>query len=145
MAAFLYRLSGETFVPPTVPSFTDVAKTNAFYTAVEWMKATAITAGTNNNDGTFSFQPLRAVSRESMAVFLYRDAVRMNPALTYTPPATPSFNDVPKTSPAYKEIEWMVANGIATGFVDGGYHPTADVSRQATAAFLQRFDTKFGG
>ncbi len=145
MAAFLHRYSAETFVPPTVPSFIDVPKTNTFYPAVEWMKATGITAGTDNNNGTFSFQPGRAVSRDSMAVFLYRYALHRNPALTYTPPATPSFNDVPKAAPTYKEIEWMVANGITTGFVDGGYHPSVDVSRQATAAFLQRFDTKFGG
>jgi len=145
MAAFLYRYSGETIVPPTTPSFTDVPKTSTFYTAIEWMRATGIATGTNNNNGTFSYQPGRPVSRQSMAVFLYRQALHKNPALTYTPPATPSFNDVPKTSPAYKEIEWMVASGITTGFVDGGYHPSVDVSRQATAAFLQRFDTKFGG
>jgi hypothetical protein len=46
--------------------------------------------------------------------------------------------DVPTDSPFHDDIDWLTDNGIAEGFADGGYHPTAPVSRQAMAAFMHR-------
>jgi hypothetical protein len=69
-----------------------------------------------------------------MAAFLYR--FEGEPA--FTPPIFPSFPDVPTSHPFYKEIEWLVAAGITTGFPDGNFRPGAEVSRQAMAAFLHR-------
>jgi hypothetical protein len=54
------------------------------------------------------------------------------------------FNDVPASSPFHDDISWMVDEDITGGFPDGGFHPTAPVSRQAAAAFLHRlFDRVF--
>jgi hypothetical protein len=52
--------------------------------------------------------------------------------------AVTSFTDVPTSHPFYKEIKAVAEAGIAQGFGDGGYHPSANVTRQAMAAFLER-------
>ena len=69
-----------------------------------------------------------------MAAFLYRFAGQP----PFTPPATPSFTDVPVGSPFYAEVEWLVSRGVTTGWPDGTFRPTATVERQAMAAFLYR-------
>ncbi|MCC5952063.1 MAG: S-layer homology domain-containing protein [Acidimicrobiia bacterium] len=51
-----------------------------------------------------------------------------------------AFTDVGPGHPFETEIGWMVDAGLATGFPDGSFRPTVAVSRQATAAFLFRFD-----
>lgn len=51
-------------------------------------------------------------------------------------PSTPSFKDVPTTHPFYKEIEWMKAQGITTGYSDGTFRSSAPVNRDAMAAFF---------
>ena len=73
MATFLYRAAGNpAFTPPETPSFVDVPTTASTYVAIEWMKAGAITTGTNNGNGTFSYKPADPVSRQAMAAFLHR-------------------------------------------------------------------------
>jgi len=84
-------------------------------------------------DGTFL--PTAAVTRQSMAAFLYRLAG--TPA--FTPPAKATFTDVPKTHPFFKEIEWLAAKNIANGYADGTFGANLQVTRQSTAAFLYRF------
>jgi hypothetical protein len=135
MAAFLYRLEGSpAFEPPEVPSFSDVPSDSTFYLEIEWLRSEGITLG--NADGTFS--PFDPVSRQAMAAFLYRAAG--SPA--FTPPAEPSFTDLPAGVPFYLEVEWLLSQGITTGYDDGdtfSYHPIEDVSRQSMAVFLYRY------
>ncbi|MCC5952625.1 MAG: S-layer homology domain-containing protein [Acidimicrobiia bacterium] len=50
------------------------------------------------------------------------------------------FVDVGPTHPFCVEIEWLAAMGIATGFPDDTFRPVLDVSRQAIAAFLWRYE-----
>jgi len=71
-----------------------------------------------------------------MAAFLYRFAGE--PA--FTPPATATFTDVPVGAPFFLEIEWLSSTGITTGWPDHTFRPSANVERQAMAAFLHRFD-----
>jgi hypothetical protein len=51
---------------------------------------------------------------------------------------TSTFGDVSTGHPFFEEICWLSQMGITGGFADGGYHPSAAVSRQAMAAFLYR-------
>lgn len=139
MAAFLFRYSGDTdFVAPTKPSFADVGTSNPFYRAIEWMKAEKISTGTTQPDGTVTYSPLSAVSREAMAAFLYRFSDE-----SFTPPSSPSFADVPPSSAFYTAVEWMKSTGISTGSAGPNgtllYKPADAVSRQAMAAFLHRY------
>jgi hypothetical protein len=69
MSAFMYRFVGEPpFVAPGSPTFADVSSNHPFYFEIEWMADAGITTGFV--DGTF--RPAAAVSRQSMAAFLYR-------------------------------------------------------------------------
>lgn len=71
MAAFLHRVAGAPpITPPTFSPFTDVDADDALYPSITWLAATGVTTGFT--DG--SFGPTRAVSRQSMAAFLYRFA-----------------------------------------------------------------------
>lgn len=73
VAAFLYRTSGSpAFTPPTAASFTDVPVGVPFFTEIEWMKSEGIATGYDNGDGTMSFHPIEAVTRQSMAEYLFR-------------------------------------------------------------------------
>lgn len=48
------------------------------------------------------------------------------------------FIDVPGSSAACADIEWMVGQGIADGYPDGSFLPLSSATRQATASFLYR-------
>lgn len=50
----------------------------------------------------------------------------------------PSFTDVPPDNPFFVEITTMAGLGVAGGFSDGTFRPTAPVTRQAMAAFIYR-------
>ncbi|NQX11205.1 S-layer homology domain-containing protein [Microbacteriaceae bacterium VKM Ac-2855] len=118
-------------------SFADVPSSNPFFADIEWMKAEGISTGTVLADGTSLYKPADPVSRMAMSAFLYRYS-----GDSYSPPANPSFADVPRDHPFYTEIEWMKAEGITTGTVqpDGPvlYKPNDAVSREAMSAFLYR-------
>jgi len=113
--------------------FTDVTG-NVFNKEIAWMKALGISTG--YDDGTY--RPHETVSREAMAAFMYRMAGR--PA--YTPPAVSSFTDVPTSHLFYKEIAWMKASGLSSGWLDGTYRPGEKISREAMAAFMHRYSVQ---
>ena len=114
----------------TPSPFTDVGPANPFFSDVARMDAEGISSG--YADGTY--RPEDEVTRGAMAAFLHRH--RGSPA--FTPPTTPTFTDVPLGHPFFLEVEWMVADELASGFADGTYRPSDPVSRQAMAAFLHR-------
>lgn len=47
-----------------------------------------------------------------------------------------AFEDVGVAHPFCADIDWMATNGVAGGFDDGTYRPTAVVSRQVAVSFL---------
>lgn len=71
-----------------------------------------------------------------------------NPALTLpgkagvaaTVAATTSpFTDVAISHPFLAEITWLSQSGVTTGYPDGRFKPSANISREAFAAFLYRY------
>jgi hypothetical protein len=140
MAAFLYRQAGSPeFDPPSTPSFTDVPTTQTFYKQIEWMKSEGLTTGNVGQNGTVTFTPEETVTRQAMSAFLYRAAGSPE----FAAPSTPSFSDV-TGGPFYTAVEWMKANNITNGYVEGQtttFHPVEAVSRRAISAFLYRYAT----
>jgi probable HAF family extracellular repeat protein len=133
MSAFLYRLAGSPpFTPPATPTFDDVPSGHPFYAEIEWMVAEGIVAPDVYPDG---FHPGAPTTRQAMAAYLYRLAGSPG----FVPPAPPTFDDVSSSHPFFLEIEWLAAEGITTGFDDGGYHPASKITRQAVAAMLFRY------
>ncbi len=116
----------------TFAQFRDVPVEHVFGEEISWLLDEGITTG--YDDGTF--RPRNKISREAMAAFLYRYAGE--PA--FTPPSRPAFRDVPSDAPFYKEIAWLVSEGITTGYDDGTFRPRSQISREAMAAFLYRFE-----
>lgn len=138
MAAFLYRLKGSPSFTPTAAQktrFSDVTAKTAHYNEIWWLASTGITTG--YDDGTF--RPTSVIIRQDMAAFLYRIAGSPD----YTPSAAvkEKFSDVTESTPHAKEIWWCAENGIANGYDDGTFAPTATIIRQDMAAFLHRISS----
>ncbi len=69
MSAFMYRAAGNpSYAPPAVSLFYDVATTQQFYKEMSWVYQKGV--ANNADDGTFD--PFDSVTREMMAVFMYR-------------------------------------------------------------------------
>ena len=108
VAGLFYRFSGSpAFTPWRQPKFSDVPTGHAAYTEISWLAYTGIGTGYSNGE----FRPRTAVTRQSMAAFLYRLAG----SPSYTPPSTPEFSDVPRGHTYYKAISWLADTGV-----DGG-------------------------
>jgi hypothetical protein len=105
---------------------------STFYGQIEWMAAEDIASGFPNG----TFKPQDVVKRQQMANFLYNLAGQP----TFTPPANPTFSDVPTSNPFYLQVEWMAAEGIASGFPGGLFKPQDGVKRQQMANFLYNLD-----
>jgi hypothetical protein len=111
--------------------FGDVPVGHPFFESVEW----AVGAGVVEGYPDGSFDPAGAVSRQAVAAFLYRFAGSPEVVL----PEVPSFGDVSADHAFFVEIEWLAVEGIAQGYPDGSFDPMGVVSRQAVAAFLERY------
>ncbi|MCU1572070.1 MAG: in [Micrococcaceae bacterium] len=114
--------------------FSDVPGT-MFESDINWMADHGLTTG--YPDGTY--RPLAPVQRDAMAAFLYRLAG----SPSFSAPATSPFSDIDANTMYYKEITWMQSIGLANGYPDGSYRPTAPVNRDAMAAFMNRFSGQF--
>jgi RHS repeat-associated protein len=130
MAATMLVVAPGGVTPAGAATFPDVPDDHPFVDEIEWLVAEGVTTG--YDDGTF--RPTNDITRGAMAAFFYRYIQPVG----FTPPATPSFTDVPITHPFFLEIEWLAQSGITTGFDDDTFRPGASITRQAIAAFVFR-------
>ncbi|WP_298461907.1 amidase family protein [uncultured Cellulomonas sp.] len=123
----------EHVAPFEPPQFVDVVAGQDFYDDIRWLADSGLSTGTTVGDEVY-FYPDRAMSRQAMAAFMYRYA-----GVVHTPaPGRQTFDDVAPGSPFFAAIEWMAAEGLATGYDGDLFGPARPVSRQAMAAFLYR-------
>jgi hypothetical protein len=148
MAVFISRAlaRGEDNVPPgpTQPTFPDVPTDFWAYDHVEYAAANNVVEG--YGDG--SYQPAWTVTRSQMAVFIARGIATPTGEAglaDYTPPETPTFSDVPSSYWSYKHIEYLAAPGIVTGYLDGTFQPTWDVTRDQMAVYIAKAFLAGGG
>jgi len=138
MAVYIARaLSGSAVPPgPEEATFSDVPPDHWTYDAVEYIAALDIVQG--YGDGTY--QPNWFVNRAQMAVFVARALVISlgEGEDPYVPPETPSFDDIPTDYWAYAEVEYLVENGVVSGYPDGRYRPTNVVTRGEMAVYIAR-------
>lgn len=111
-------------------SYSDVTPQGWFYTEMTWAINRGLLPG--YPDGTF--RPAEGIDRKTFARMIY--IYRGKPA--YTPPTKSFFTDVPTTHPYYKEINWLVTQGITAGYEDKTFRPDAIVERHIIAPFLYR-------
>jgi uncharacterized protein YkwD len=145
MAAFMYRLAGKpVFTPPAASPFIDVDTGHKFYKEISWLAEQGVTAGWDEGNGKASYWPKTQVNRDAMAAFMYRLADEP----IFTPPPASPFIDVDTGNLFYKEITWLATQGISAGWDEGNgkasYRPLTSVNRDAMAAFMYRYNLKFG-
>jgi alkaline phosphatase D len=117
--------------PRFVPAaFSDVAPTDRFATAVDWLKSAGITSGVSPT----RFDVNGLVTRGQMALFLWR----MMGEPTGAPGA--NFSDVPTGAGFAPAVDWLKQQRITTG-IDGTtrFNPSGNVPRWQMALFLWRF------
>jgi len=133
-----YLLQNAPIVIEDPATFADVGPTNPFYTFVQWMASSGISTGTAQPSGKPLYKPADAVSRQAMALFMYRLSQE-----TFVPPVNSTFDDVATTSQFYTAVEWMASRGISTGTAQPSgkplFKPSDPVSRQAMALFVARY------
>lgn len=67
-----------------------------------------------------------------------------SPTLDGPPEGRSAFGDVPPGHRFATDIAWLVDEGVAEGYPDATFRPTAPVTRQAAAAFLHRYAGRAG-
>ena len=92
--------------------------------AVEWVKQQALLDESKT-----------VLSRRDVTVALYRLAGAPHVEL----PATSPYADVAPSDPDYAAYIWARQKGITFGWVDGKFHPEANLSARSTLAFLYRY------
>lgn len=133
LVTVLYRAEGQPSVSGLANPFTDVASSQYYYKAVLWAYSKGIVTG---NSAT-TFNPEGNISRQDIAVILYRYAG--NPTATGS---VTSFTDNAKIDAyALTAMKWAVGSGIIGGS-NNKLTPTGQASRAQVAAMLHRFFTK---
>ena len=115
--------------------FTDVNKSDWFYTAVEYVHTNKLFSGTADN----AFSPGLSMTRGMLVTVLHR--------LAGNPKANKStgFSDVSGDDAYYHtSVSWAVENGIINGVGGNAFAPDGEVTREQVAAILWRY-TKFSG
>ncbi len=137
MAVYIARAiaGGDSVVPdgPPTPSFPDVATDYWAFKYVEYAVSEDVVQGYED----LLYHPEYPLDRGQMAVFIAR-ARAGGDASVPDGPGTPTFPDVDTDFWAYKYIEYIVAEGITSGYEDLSYHPEYPCSRDQMAVFVQR-------
>jgi PKD repeat protein len=141
MATYIARsvADGEASVPsgPAEATFTDLPTDHWAFRYVEYAAAQDIVVG--YWDGTY--RPEVDVTRGQMGVFIARGVVAPTDRpdlLSYTPPDTPTFPDVPADYWSYKFVEYLAAEDVVRGYPDGSYRPEEVVTRDQMAVYIAK-------
>ncbi len=121
------------FAPVLAETFRDVPLGSWAFSQILACRNAGIVTGYNDD----SYRPIKAVTRDQMAVYLAR-ALAGGEGQVPTGPAVPTFRDVPTTNWAYHHVEYVADCGVAKGYPDGSYRPTKNVTRDEMAVFVAR-------
>lgn len=127
----LWHVSGQK-APKYDGKFSDVAQDSPLAEPIAWAVKTGIAAGPD--DGTFS--PQASVSREQLAVFLYRFAA----VETTNGDAVDIYRDGSQAADyARAPLAWALGCGLFGGMVSDTIHPSLPVSRAQLAQVLTAY------
>lgn len=130
LAQILYNIEDKPAVTGEM-IFEDVPASEWFYSPVLWANQNKIINGTSPT----TFEPLEDISRQDLALMLYRYAGK--PAVTGD---LDGFTDADQVGDwAEEAMTWAVAEGIVQGDTPTTLNPTGTATRAEAAAMLQRF------
>lgn len=128
----LYRLAGEP-APGGEDAFTDVSSGQWYSDAIAWADQTGVVEGVAPG----RFAPASRVTREQLAVLLYRYARPQGVTGGLQEGTAP---DQDKIAPWAREaMAWAVSEGILEGRPNGKLDPTGTATRAEAAALFVRF------
>ncbi|MBR2575937.1 MAG: leucine-rich repeat protein [Firmicutes bacterium] len=136
IVTILHRIEQQPSASQAV-SFWDVAAGSYYYEAVRWAASEGIVNGT----GDGAFQPDSGITREQLAVILYRYAVYNGQAGSGDASAVNRYGDAYAVSDYAREaLGWAITTGLING--NGGLlEPKTVATREQVAAILHRFCT----
>ena len=130
LAQILYNIEDKPAVTGEMV-FEDVPASEWFYSPILWANQNEIINGTSPT----TFEPLEDISRQDLALMLYRYAGK--PAVTGD---LDGFTDADQVGDwAEEAMAWAVAEGIVQGDTPTTLNPTGTATRAEAAAMLQRF------
>ncbi len=128
----LYRLSGSP-VRASEKTFPDVAADSWYADSVTWAALEGITTG--KEDGRFA--PDEAISRQDLAVFLWRSLG--SPAALGGEPFT---DEAQIGAYALEAVRWARSAGIVNGMGDGSFAPKKGATRAELASILMNLSER---
>lgn len=142
VATILWRLKGESvFTPPAgaeVPSrdyYADVAEGTWYTEAVRWATEQGLVQG--RGDGAFG--PDDSITREQLALMLWRFSEGADQSASAASPAFAAASDSAGVSPwAVGGMAWAVEKGVIQGNETGALNPQGQVTRAEAAVMLYR-------
>ena len=130
LAQILYNIEDKPAVTGEMV-FEDVPASEWFYSPILWANQNEIINGTSPT----TFEPLEDISRQDLALMLYRYAGK--PAVTGD---LDGFTDADQVGDwAEEAMAWAVAEGIVQGDTPTTLNPTGTATRAEAATMLQRF------
>ena len=134
LAVVLWRLSNGS--ENYALKFDDVPPTAYYAKGIAWAAGSGVVSGRSSD----SFQPEASITRQELAVMLYRYAELLNLDVSSAGKETDSFTDrADVASWAADSMAWCVKAGILQGRDNGLLAPKDNVTRQEVAVMLQRF------
>lgn len=131
LVTFIWRAAGSPAAAASL-DFTDVAKSDYCYNAVQWAVEHNITVGTGEN----KFSPDETVDRSQVVTFLYRYAG--SPDVT----GSSQFSDVKDTDFFANAVQWAVANSITSGTSATEFAPARSCTRAEAVTLLYNYFSK---
>jgi len=138
-ALMLHRYAGSPQPAGTGGAFSDVGRSNVAFTAITWAHERSIITGAGGR-----FYPDDSVTREALALMLYRYHVASGGSTASNSDALNTFADRGSISPVATEaLRWAVSHGLITGS-GGRVYPGDTATRSASVLVLFRYFSKFG-
>lgn len=140
MAAYLYRIAGNPRgVSPTCAKspFLDIPVDHTFCGEIAWARDVGIAGGFL--DGTY--RPLMRVSRAAMTAFLHRTSAFLGHDVELDGTcSTKPFDDIATSHDFCWNIAWASNEGITSGYSDGTFRASTEISRGGMAKFVHQMD-----
>ncbi len=137
LVTVLHRLEGKPATSTENP-FSDVEDGKYYTEAVLWAAGEGIVEGYNGE-----FSPNVIITREQMAVILYRYAAYKGYDISASADLA-AYNDASEISGyALEELQWAVGAGLISGRTPTTLAPTDNASRAEVAETLMRFMESF--
>jgi len=140
VTTILARLSGEAFTR-TDNNFSDVAVGDWFAGAVYWAENKGLVAGYGNG----SFGPYDNITREQLALFMYRYARTYDlDSGSFDSKCLYGYKDFENTAAWAKDaMSWAVSHSLISGRSSTALVPQGTATRAEIAGVLQRFYLSF--